>query len=270
MATIRCPHCGGRITTGKNRTLTFESAVPSRLRNTAAALPIPPVSITRPLAMPSMEANVHVPANQAIITGCLFAPVMGLSVYTICVFGKLSGSEAFGYGMIAAGIALFTTASWQWLAKTAFYDSLLQQIETELGVDLDGDGDIGPTSIKTEVRVNNRWIYADLPHDRGNEKALVDFLAAVLAGTVTFSERGAITSGYNVDRFKELRAVFTKHGFAYRKGKGDNSPIVFTVSGNALMRDVVNNPPPENYERDGDGMMSAHYVERGSKRESWG
>lgn len=218
-----------------------------------------------------MEANVHVPANQAIITGCLFAPVVGLSVYTIVIIGKLSTGEAIMSGMIAGGIALFGTATWQWLSKTAFYDSLLQTVETELGVDLDGDGEIGPSVIKTEVRVNNNWKYADLPCDRGNEQALVDFLDAVLSpGPVTFSEAGAIASGYNVKRFKELRAVFIKNGFAYRKGKADNSPLVFTVSGNALMRDVVGNPPPDNYELGDDRGMSGNFIERGSKRESWG
>lgn len=218
-----------------------------------------------------MEANVHVPANQAIITGCLFAPAIGLTVFSIAYIGRAGTGDSILAGGIVGGIALFCTASWQWLSKTAFYDSLLQTVETAFDVDLDGDGEIGPAAIKTEVRVNNNWIYADLPHDRGNEKALVDFLAAVVAGTVTFSERGAISSGYNVDRFKELRGVFVKSGFAYRKGKADNSPLVFTVSGNALMRDVVNNPPPENYEGSDAGRgMSSNYIERGSRRESWG
>lgn len=273
-----CPHCRKRIPTQRSRAFTFESTANSRFKNAATAVlpPLrqssgqaPPVSISHPIALPSMEANVHVPANQAIITGCLFAPVVGLSVYTIVIIGKLSTGDAILVGSIAGGIALFGTATWQWLTKTAFYDSLLQTVETELGVDLDGDGDIGPSVIKTEVRVNNNWKYADLPCDRGNEQALINFIAAVLAGSVTFSERGAISSGYNVDRFKELRGVFIKSGFAFRTGKTENSPIQFTTSGKALMRDVVGNPPPNNYELSDDRGMSANFIERGSRRESW-
>lgn len=279
---MNCPHCGKRVPTQRSRAFTFESTANSlrqssgqaRFKNAAAAgytVPPPPVSISHPTGLPSMESHVHVPANQAVVGGCLVAPAIGLTIFSIAYIGNISTGTSILSGAIAGGITMFSTAAWQWFSKTAFYDSLLiQEAESYLGVDLDGDGDIGPSVIKTEVRVNNNWKYADLPCDRGNEQALVDFLASVLAGTVTFSERGAISSGYNVDRFKELRAVFIKSGFAYRKGKADNSPLVFTVSGNALMRDVVGNPPPDNYELSDDRGMSAHYVERGSKRESWG
>lgn len=262
----RCPHCGKRITNSQKRTPVFESSARSPLRQTAI-LPPPPLEIQRPVAMPSLESNVHVPANQAIITGCLFAPVVGLTVFSIAYIGRISAAESILSGFITGGITLFSTATWQWLSKTAFYDSLLQTVETAFDVDLDGDGEVG--AIRTEVKVNNNWKYADLPCDRGKEQALIDFLEGVVAGTVTFSERGAASSGYNVDRFKKLREVFIKNRFAYRKGKADNSPIIFTVSGNAMMRDVISNPPPENYELDDDRAMSGNYLERGGKRESW-
>lgn len=268
--TTHCPHCG-RVIRSSNKRI-FESTSRTPLRQTAAPpLYPPPLEIQHPLGLPTMESNVHVPANQAIIAGCFCAPVVSLitSSLAVIVF-KASTGQAILVGVIFGGITMFGVAAWQWFIKTAFYDSLLQQIETELDIDLDGDGDIGQTAIKTEVRVNNNWIYADLPHDRGNEKALVDFLAGVIAGTVTFSERGAADSGYSVAQFKKLRAVFIKSGFAYRKGKADNSPVVFTVAGNAVLRDIVNKPPPENYEGEGNRGMSGHYVERGSRRESWG
>lgn len=268
-----CPHCGKRIRTNQGRTFTFESSARSPLKNAAAAgyaVPPAPLSISHPTGLPSMESHVHVPANQAIVGGCLVAPAIGLTIFAIAYIGNINTGTSILSGAIAGGITLFSTAAWQWFSKTAFYDSLLlQEAESYLGLDLDGDGQVG--AIRTEVKVNNNWKYADLPCDRGNEQALVDFLAAVLSpGPVTFSEAGAIASGYNVKRFKELRTVFIKSGFAYRKGKADNSPLVFTVSGNALMRDVVGNPPPDNYELDDDRGMSAHYVERGSRRESWG
>lgn len=278
MSTIRCPHCNSRIqieSTDRRRSKTFQSSARSPLRlnsgqalkNAATAI-APPPPISSPVGLPSMESHVHVPANQALVGGCLVAPAIGLTVFSIAYIGNISTGTSILSGVIAGGITMFSTAAWQWFTKTAFYDSLLiQEAESYLGVDLDGDGEIG--AIRTEVRVNNNWKYADLPCDRGNEKALVDFLAAVIQGSVTFSERGAINSGYNVDRFKDLRAVFIRNEFAYRKGKADNSPIIFTVSGNALMRDVVRNPPPDNYELDADRGMSGHYVEKGGKRESW-
>lgn len=266
----RCTHCGREINAPHRRT--FESSHRTPLRQSVAPPMYPPLlpGITQPTGLPNMESHVHVPVNQAIISGCLSAPVVSLVVFSAAIYiYKIPTGEALLMSFIGGGITYFIIAARKWNIKTAFYDSLLM-VETALDIDLDGDGDIGQTAIKTEVRVNNNWVYADLPHDRGNEKALVDFLAAVLQGVVTFSERGAISSGYNVDRFKELRKVFIDSGFAYRKGKADNSPVVFTVAGNAVLRDIVNKPPPENYEGEDSRGMSAHYVERGSKRESWG
>lgn len=217
-----------------------------------------------------MESHVHVPVNQAIISGCLYAPVAGLSIFSAAIYiYRASTSEALLISFIIGGITLFFTAARKWNIKTAFYDSLLM-VETALDLDLDGDGEIGTEVIQTEVKVNSNWVYADLPHDRGNEKALLDFLGGVIAGTVTFSERGAADSGYSVAQFKKLRTVFINSGFAYRKGKADNSPIVFTVAGNAVLRDVVNKGLPENYEPGEGRGMSSNYIERGGKRESWG
>lgn len=265
---MNCPHCGRQIKTQRSRAFTFESTASSRFKNNAAVLPPPPISISHPTGLPSMESHVHVPANQAIVGGCLVAPAIGLTIFSIAYIGNISTGTSILSGAIAGGITMFSTAAWQWFSKTAFYDSLLiQEAESYLGVDLDGDGEIG--AIRTEVRVNNNWKYSYLPCDRGKEQALVDFLATVLAGTVTFSEAGAIASGYNVNRFKELRKVFIESEFAYRKGKADNSPIVFTISGRAMMRDVVGNPPPDNYELSDDRGMSGNYIEHGSRRESW-
>lgn len=208
----RCPHCGREINDPRKRT--FESSVRSHFKNDTMALPapLPPVTRQSTVSLPSMESHVHVPVNQALITGCLFAPVVFLSVSSVARIWLTTG-EALLAGGVTGGIALFLVAALKWQAKTAFYDSLLQTVETELGVDLDGDGQVGPPEIvKVEVKSEdgNRWQFADLP---GKPEALREFAKRVLMGQGFTDETGTM-AGLTQKEVKDLREVFVSRGWA--------------------------------------------------------
>ena len=170
------------------------------------------MNVAQPVALPTMEANVHVPVNQAIITGCLFAPIVILAVSSAARFWVPTG-EAILIGGIAGGIALFGMASYQWHTKTEFYDSLLHVVETELGIDLDGDSSIGPPPVvKVEVKSEdgNRWQFADLP---GSPDALREFAKYYFMG-MGFTDETAQLAGLTQKEMRDLRESFVQKGWA--------------------------------------------------------
>lgn len=189
-----------------------------------------------------MESHVHVPVNQALITGCLFAPVVILTVSSVASVWLTTGG-AILIGGIAGGIALFGMATYQWHIKTAFYDSLLQTVETELGIDLDGDGAIGPPTIKVEVKSEdgNRWQFADLP---GKPEALQDFAKRVLMGQGFTDETGKL-AGLTQDEVKNLREAFVVKGWAgWKHPQRRQQGIDLRHVGKSVLRAISGSPAP--------------------------
>lgn len=189
-----------------------------------------------------MEGNVHVPANQSLVSGCLCGPVAGLVAYTALTTLRLSGSEAAWYGIIAGGIVMFGTAAVYWFKKTNFYDNLLvQQIEPYLDVDLDGDGAIGPPTIKVEVKSEdgNRWQFADLP---GKPEALQDFAKRVLMGQGFTDETGAM-AGLTQKEVKDLREAFVEKGWAgWKHSTRKQQGIDLRQVGKSILRAIKESP----------------------------
>jgi len=160
-----------------------------------------------------MESNVHVPANQALISGCLVAPVVALSVFSAVIYiFKYPTGEAILMSFLSGGITYFFTAARKWNIKTAFYDSLLM-VETALDLDLDSDGEIGPTQVvQVEVKSEdgNRWQFADLP---GKPEALQEFAKRILMGQGFTDETGKL-AGLTQAEVRDLREAFVEKGWA--------------------------------------------------------
>lgn len=191
-----------------------------------------------------MEGNVHVPANQSLVSGCLCGPVAGLIVYTIGTFGKLSGSEAAWYGIIAGGIVMFGTAAVYWFKKTNFYDGLLiQQVEPYMGLDLDGDGEIGPPQVvKVEVKREdgNRWQFADLP---GKPENLQEFAKRVLMGQGFTDETGKL-AGLTQAQVRDLREAFVQKGWAgWKHAQRKQMGIELWQVGKSVLRAIGDSSP---------------------------
>jgi hypothetical protein len=240
-----CPTCGRRLA-AKNHI--FESATRTPLRQAVAPpmyLPgtsYPPLpNITQPIGQqPSMEANVHVPANQAIVGGCLCAPAVGLIVYTIGVFGGLSTGPAIQAGFIAGGITMFVVGAVSWFRKTAFYDGLLL-VETALDVDLDGDGEIGIVKVEVQSEGGEKWQFADLP---GRPAALREFAKRVLSGQGFTDETGKL-SGLTQREVRDLREAFIEKGWArWKHQQRKQQGIDITRIGAAVLRAIADPSPP--------------------------
>lgn len=188
-----------------------------------------------------MESHVHVPANQAIITGCLWGPVAILTVFSVANIWTTIGQAAVA-GVVTGGITVFTVAALKWQAKTKFYDSLLQTIETAFDVDLDGDGVAGePTVIKVEVKSEdgNRWQFADLP---GKPDALRDFARRVLMGQGFTDETGAM-AGMTQREVKDLREVFVDRGWArWKHPQRKQQGIELRHVGKSVLRAISSSP----------------------------
>lgn len=242
MAT-RCPHCKRLIPSNSQRSHTFESSARSPLRQSATPpLYPPPLDIQRPLGLPTMESNVHVPANQAIFSGCLLAPAVGMIASSVSYIWFTAGS-ALIIGGISGWITFFLVATYKWHTKMDFYDSLLQQIETAFDVDLDGDGNAGPPTIKVEVKSEdgNRWQFADLP---GKPEALQDFAKRVLMGQGFTDETGKL-AGLTQDEVKNLREAFVEKGWAgWKHSTRKQQGIDVLHVGKSVLRAIAASPSP--------------------------
>jgi len=285
-----CPHCGNRIeisisadhsqnaihTRPKVGKVTLESSHHSPLRNEAAAINLPAnyAAESRSASfMPTTESNVKVPLMQSLISGIL----IGLPVGIVVGFIDIKLGPAVLRGDIMAGLVwgmtiTFGVAFWQWFGRIQDYNELLWRIESVTGLDVNNDDAIGkpePRTVRVEVQEGKGWKFSELP---GDEQALYDFALSVVKGVVTFSERGAASRDYGAENFRRLREAFIQRHYAEWKDPDNHQlGVVLRRSGTAVLAAIAKEPPPaEMAGSDDDGMMSGNYVERGSKRESWG
>jgi hypothetical protein len=281
MAKIKCPHCGQAVTIQvaeqpimKTRSgqVSFENTQKSPFRNAAAVAVEPPEPAYReiPAHLPTKESHVVVPLWQSVITAGFCAPIAGVPAGLFAYkFMYFTGWSSLGFGLACAGGTFLIVASWQWWSRLDSYNSLLWSIEEFFDRDLDGDQNIGqpePRNIAVTVQDGTRMSYADLP---GDEKDLFNFAHAVINGVVTFSEEGASSSGYSVRNFKALRDTFLNSNWCvWNNEEAHNQGLSLTLSGLSVLRQIASKQPPVG-ESDTERGMSTHYIEHGSRRESW-
>lgn len=210
--------------------------------------------------LPTLESHVFVPLLEAIVSGLFAGLSVGAIICVIAIYGKAGWLDALFYGFIVGLIAMFFWSWWCWAGHLGDYKSLLMYTEFAEGPEQVQEN---KQVHEARVKVNNNWIHADLPFDRDNPQALVDFASAVAAGIAPFSERGAGRYGYSVVRFNELRDSFIRSKLAYWKdNRNKRLGVGLSRSGLALLKNVANTPPPPNYEPPDDWGMSPEIVQK--------
>lgn len=217
--------------------------------------------------LPTFEGNVAVPFLQAIISGLYAGIAVGVIAFLLA---NLAAGFVLSFdiwmqiksALVFAAASGFIVAWRSWAGNVGDYKDLLWYREyAEAPEALKPDP---KQTIEAQVKVNNNWKHCDLPHDRDNPQALVDFAQAVVNDIAPFSERGAGRYNYGVNLFNELRDNMIKSRLAYWKDPNNKRlGIGLSRGGTALLRSVATNPPPADYEPDGDDWkMSAETIKK--------
>lgn len=210
--------------------------------------------------LPTLESHVLVPLFEAIISGLFAGLFAGTVVFILAMVGNQDVWTSLLVGFITSLLGTFAMAWLGWHNHLGDYKQLLWYTEFAEGPEIIPDN---KQTIEAKVKVNNNWTYSNLPFDRDNVQALVDFASGVSSGACPFSERGAGRYGYSVQRFTELRDSFIKGHLAYWKNpKNKREGVGLNAAGYTLLRNVANNPPPQNYEPGEDWGMSAESVQK--------
>lgn len=109
----------------------------------AGAVPAYTVERREARAAATVETSVVVPGLQAVFTAAAVA---------ICA-GLLAWAAGWGWRVVVVLAALSLAAAWVW--RLRFADRLLQRIETFTGLDVTGDGVIGPATAAHAYTVAN-------------------------------------------------------------------------------------------------------------------
>lgn len=236
---------------------------------TATTMVTRPMSIDTPIDyaertgaafLPTLESHVLVPFAEAIISGLFAGFVVGTAIVIVTIIGNQSWKVILLSGFVSGFLATYIMAWRAWNGHLSDYKALLWYTEYAEGPEPQQEN---KQVHEARVRVNNNWIHADLPFDRDNPTALVQFASAVVSGIAPFSERGAGRYGYSVARFNELRDNFIQSHLAYWKNpQNKREGIGLSRSGMALLQNVADNPPPKDYEPPDDFGMSANIVQK--------
>lgn len=195
--------------------------------------------------LPTFESLVLVPFSEAIVSG-FFAGSAAAAVVFVLATTALSYVKWLDWWFVVQSVSVAALvvgfiAAWRAWSNRDYKDLLWYTEYTQ-----------SPTpqqetrqTHEARVKVNNNWIHADLPFDRDNPQALVNFAGAVVAGLASFSELGAGRYGYSVKRFNELRDNLIGGKMAYWKDpRNRRGGVGLTASGVALLQSVSANPPP--------------------------
>lgn len=214
--------------------------------------------------LPTFEAMVLVPFSESLVTG-LYAGLGAVGVLSALAIIGSGWVETFTWWFIVKSVFCgglivgFIAACYSWWTRD--YKALLWYTEF-------AEGPEQQTETKQvhegRVRVNNNWVHADLPFDRDNPGALVEFAKGVVSNIAPFSERGAGRYGYSVTRFNELRDGFIRGRLAtWKDPKNKRLGVALTAGGRSLLQSVAENPPPADYEPPADDWgMSNQSVQK--------
>lgn len=244
----------------------------NRKLKTSTAMVTRPMPISTPVDyaertgaafLPTFESLVLVPFSEAIVSGLLVGAAVAAITFILACFA-MAYIEWLGWWfvlqstLVFALLGFFITACVAWFNRD--YKDLLWY--TEYAQSPTPQQETRQTH-EARVKVNSNWVHADLPFDRDNPQALVNFAGAVVAGIASFSELGAGRYGYSVKRFNELRDNLIGGKMAYWKTPGNRrGGVGLSHSGIALLQSVASNPPPPNYEPAEDWGMSPEMVQK--------
>jgi hypothetical protein len=180
----------------------------------------------------SLAADLLVPLGQAMVSGALGSGLIVLAL------GSVAPSlEVDGFRLWALSALVISTATW-WilLCQTR---SLLWAKEKRTGIDLDGDGIVGPPvalpPIQVEVTSGQKQVYLDLP---GKPEALAMLARGVLAGRPMAEDSWSGRAGpFSRSEFRAIRDTLIERGLAtWRNPDAKAQGCELTHAGRAMFR----------------------------------
>jgi hypothetical protein len=191
----------------------------------------------RPVREPTPTGDVGVPVGQALVTGILVA---------LCSAGV---TIAVGWPWWVPPAVLVGTSTLVWVWLLVDHRRLLRFVEKVVGVDLDGDGEVGedagrPERVKVEITRGTQQVYLDLPCGR---ETLRTVARAVLADQ-PLSESRWTGQGRPFSRatFAEFRDELLERGLlAWRNPQAHSQGVEPTRAGRAVFRYIVTLPSSE-------------------------
>jgi hypothetical protein len=196
----------------------------------------------RPARTASIESDVVVPGLQATITGILAgALVAGIAIMRRSEFSAMIG---------LIGCAATWGVSWLWLLHE--HRQLLWEVESIIGADLNGDGEIGappapPTTVRVDITdkpasTETHLNFFELPI---NQRKMAEVARLIMNG-VSFSEdkiagKNCPLSG---PRFRELQDILlSRKMLRWRNEENHRLGVEITRGGQAMFRAFAGDPP---------------------------
>ena len=204
---------------------------------------------------PTVANQVGLPLVEAIVYGGFFFIGGVVVAWLFDIFTpsyKIYVLEKVSFGFVVGFVAAF----FRYIGNGEFYRDVIQKVEEVTKRDINQDGYVGPPPQPT-VNVTipqpgpgvSRQL-ADLP---GDLDSLREFSRYVVMGEITFSEQGALASGYGQKNFMKLRKIFLDRGWArWKNEEAHTEGVQLLKAGSLIIRELsrlndeqVESDPPE-------------------------
>jgi hypothetical protein len=187
----------------------------------------------KPIRQASLESDVIVPFLQSVVTGIVGAVIGGGTAAILDAPKPMLVSASIGG--IALGIA--------WLVLLSQHRSLLWEIETVIGTDIDQDGEVGEPEPETMTTVEivdarrNAINYVRLPlSDREIERLAL----ALLVQRVPLSRRKLEdANAIDPEKYSDTLDKLLDGGLARPRGKSRNAGVELTGAGRAFFKQYL-------------------------------
>ncbi len=197
----------------------------------------------RPARTASIESDVIVPGLQATITGILAGGIVaGVAIMRRSEFAAVIG---------LIGCAAIWGIAWLWLLHE--HRQLLWEVESIIGADLNGDGQVGqppqpPTTVRVDITnkpstTEEHLNFFELPIDRSKMSAI----ARSILGGVPFSESELVGNHKLLSgpKFRELQDVLVDRGMLrWRNDDNHRQGVMVTRGGLAMFQAFADDPTP--------------------------
>jgi hypothetical protein len=199
---------------------------------------------------PPEHTDWTVPLMQAIVTGLLVGLPAGWGVAWLI-------RRAFDVEPVTVvwmGLFFIGSIMLVWLWRLGAYSDLLMKVEEVTGVDLSGDGQVGPpkppgvdVSVKHEAPGHERYEFDTLPvSSRRGYAGLISYARAITQMGESFAERPANEcGGYSRAEWIELRDKFLNHGWArWVNEQAPQQGVELTAYGMSILRRIAGEGMP--------------------------
>lgn len=216
----------------------FKSDFPS-----VQPLPATPAANESKQYLHSIVAAVTVPTLQAAITFIFI--FLGVGVLCWLVFDIVDPWKPAVFLAVLASLGVFFARLWQWAILTT---------EKKTGIDINGDGVIGPKPEKEYVKIqitdvkDNGHVEIKQFQLSASDDQLQKLAIGLLRFNRKFSEKEWAGPGkpFSINEFRDLRSEMIKRGLlAQANSKDPRQGYALTHAGKAVLRHYLPSPSPD-------------------------